>query len=91
MNVLVIIVEKNLKMTQGGDTVKNSNLCKELSRVTYSTKREARGTGMEEYDYGAGIKALHMYLKITFASLITNGAIQWVIGQQELHHSLSSI
>lgn len=47
------------------------------------------GTGMEEHGYGDGITALHIYLKITFASLITNGAIQWVIGQQELHHSLS--
>lgn len=82
MNVLLIILEKNLKKLNGEELKPLQGT--EQSHVFYLV-----GTGMEEHGYGDGIAALHIYLKITFASLITNGAIQWVIGQQELHHSLS--
>lgn len=81
-----VIIVKKKKDLGGGRTRK------ELQPLQ-GTERDAWGTGMEEHYYGAGISmySMHIYLKITFASLITNGAIQWVIGQQELHHSLSSI
>lgn len=45
---------------------------------------------LAQTNYLTSINLSRLYLQVTLSSLITNGTVQWVVGQQELHHSLSN-